>query len=196
MIYKKFQTLIKKLYSKEKLARTFFSIEETLKEKRTWKWLGFGMIVYGIPAIYRAITHSPELPFLPSVSPPNEYIPANLYEKLLINFIAPGGVGAKIGEIYFEKYYGKKFSGIKKYLSRLFGSVTTTSAWTSIQYLGYTTYETYIKHGGPWGGNPWESPSVYPFNLLMAIFVAPFFPYVVDCLKGKYKRLRGKFRNF
>jgi len=183
MVDKKFQTLIKKLYEERMVARTLSALKETLKEKRTWKWLGFGMVVYGIPAIYRAITHNSELPFLPSISPPNKYIPANLYEKLLVNFIAPGGVGAIVGEEFIKKYCRCELSKIKKYLSRLFGSVTTTLAWTSIQYLGYTIYETYIKYGGPWGGNPWESPSVYPFNLLMAIIFAPLFPYVVEYLE-------------
>lgn len=120
---------------------------------------------------------------IPVIEPPNPYIPSNLPEKLIVNFVAPGGVGAVIGETLVNKITEDKISGLKKYISRVSGSLTTTSIWTILQYLGYI--QSYIW---PHGENPFEGPIVYPFNLFIAITLAPLAPYIADFINSKIRR--------
>ena len=159
-------------------------IKETFKDKRVQKWLAAGVSVYGAPAIYRYITRNVNLPFVPFIESPSEYIPQNLPEKFLVNPVAPGGVGAVLGETLLEKTIEKKASGWKKYASRLLGSLTTTSIWTGIQYTGYVICDK-MNYQWPSGGNPFEPPNFYPFNLSIALTLAPLVPYVVDYVKSK-----------
>ncbi|MEM5811589.1 MAG: hypothetical protein QXG91_02505 [Candidatus Aenigmatarchaeota archaeon] len=147
------------------------------KEKRKIiEWLIGGATIYGTPAIYRYITRSPIL--LPEIETLPPYIPSNLLEKLIVNSVAPGGVGAIIGEAAFNK-------SIRKYIRRIMGSVSLTSIWTLIQYIGYYICDI-IKYEWPSGGNPFESPNTYPFNLLMALTIAPLFPYLIDYFHSKF----------
>jgi len=173
----KLKEYAKKLYSIDLL-------KKAISEKK-W-WVIGGAIVYGIPATYRAITRNPMI--FPPIESGNAYIPSNLYEKLVVNFVAPGGVGAVIGESYLEKLYGKA-TGLKKYLYRVVGSVSLTGLWASLQYIGYLVCDT-LKYSWPSGGNPFESPNVYPFNLFIAVSLAPFLPYFIDGVKRVYKKLK------
>jgi len=175
---------IKDLY---KVKNIYDRLKETVKDRRVLKWLGGGMFVYGLPAIYRYVTKNSLLPCLPVINTPSDYIPSNLPEKLIVNFVAPGGTGAVIGETLVEKSTGQTISGMKKYLSRVGGSLVTTGVWTGIQYLGYTLSNIF-NYQWPSGGNPFESPITYPFNMLLALTLAPLAPYVVDYAKKLYKK--------
>jgi len=178
----------KSLYEAKNLTlKSISTIAQSLKERK--RWIATGITIYGLPAFYRAVTRS-DLP-LPLFETSNEYIPKNLIEKLLVNPIAPGGVGAVIGETFIEKFTNRKNKGLRKYLSRVFGSIVTTGIWTGIQYLGYTVCDM-LKYEWPSGGNPFESPNVYPFNILIAISLAPLVPYAADLLKLKTKRNRER----
>jgi len=178
----------KSLYeAKNLILKSIQAATQSLKERKGW--IAAGITIYGLPAFYRAVTRS-DLP-LPLLETSNDYIPKNLVEKLLVNPIAPGGVGAVIGETFVEKLTNRENRGSRKYLSRVFGSLTATSIWTGIQYLGYTVCDI-LKYEWPSGGNPFESPNVYPFNILIAISLAPLVPYAADFLKLKTKRNRDK----
>ena len=117
------------------------------------------------------------------------FFPSNLPEKLLINSIAPGGVGAILAEKYVEKVLNKNLAGLKKYLIRTLGSISLTSIWASIQYLGYRLSEIYNIQT-PYGGNPFESPNVYPINLLIAGTSAVVATYGIDKLASYLKNIR------
>ncbi|MEM5836621.1 MAG: hypothetical protein QW451_00545 [Candidatus Aenigmatarchaeota archaeon] len=180
------KNLTKRLYEiKDFVDRALYTTKETFKDKRVQKWTVCGIVTYGLPAFYRAITRNPDLPYIPLIVSQNEYIPVNLPEKLIVNPIAPGGVGAVIGETFIKKF--KATERIEKYVSRVIGSVATTTIWTSIQYCGHVLCDM-LKIQWPSGGNPFEPPNVYPFNLLIALTLAPLIPYVVDYLKLKMKR--------
>lgn len=182
------KVFVRKLYEIKGFAsKTFSTLKETLKEERVWKWIGIGIVAYGLPALYRYITKNPNLPYMPLVDTPYEYIPSNLPEKLIINSIAPGGVGAVIGETFVKNFTKKESKKLRKYLSRVSGSLTTTSVWAAIQYAGYYICDI-LKYEWPSGGNPFEPPIIYPFNLFIAASLAPFVPYIADFLKFKIKK--------
>jgi hypothetical protein len=172
-----FKNLLKELYN----IKFSQGIKETMKDKRVLGWLFGGMFVYGSPAFYRYVTKNIIIPYMPLIQSPSEYIPSNLIEKLIVNFIAPGGTGAVVGETFIEKSKGINLSGTKKYLARVFGSVATTSVWAGIQYLGNTICDI-VKYEWPSGGNPFEPPNFYPFNILLALTLAPLSPYLGDLL--------------
>jgi hypothetical protein len=105
--------LIDSLYDlKLKVNKEIHFIKNTIKNKRVLKWLTFGVTVYGIPAFYRAITRNPIV--LPTIESPTPYIPNNPLEKLIVNPIFPGSVGAVAGETFASEKYGKLkgFEGI------------------------------------------------------------------------------------
>ena|GEM_PF-2994327 len=172
-----FKNLLKELYN----IKFSQGIKETIKDKKVLGWLFGGMFVYGLPALYRYVTKNIMIPYMPLIETPSEYIPSNLIEKLIVNFIAPGGTGAVVGETFIEKSKGINLSGTKKYLARVFGSVATTSVWAGIQYLGNTICDI-VKYEWPSGGNPFEPPNIYPFNILIALTLAPLSPYLGDLL--------------
>jgi hypothetical protein len=88
--------LIDSLYDiKLKVNKEIPFIKSTIKNKRVLKWLTLGVTVYGLPAFYRAVTKNPIV--LPIIESPS-YIPNNLLEKLIVNPIFPGGVGAVAGK--------------------------------------------------------------------------------------------------
>jgi len=76
-----------------------------------------------------------------------------------------------MGESFFSSAWREKIKGLKKYFSRVTGSFVATSAWTAVQYVGHRVCET-LKYEWPSGGNPFEPPTVYPFNLVMALSLA------------------------
>jgi hypothetical protein len=181
--------LIDSLYSiKLKIDKEIRFIKNTIKDKRVLKWLMFGVTVYGIPAFYRAITKNPIV--LPTIESPTPYIPNNLLEKLIVNPIFPGGVGAVAGETFASKKYGE-LKGLKKYLARVAGSLSAVSFWTLFQYVGYQICYI-LKFEWPSGGNPFETSIVYPFNLTIALTLAPLVPYLAEYL-SRFKYLKKKW---
>jgi hypothetical protein len=176
--------LIDSLYDiKLKVDKEIPFIKSTIKNKRVLKWLTFGVTVYGLPAFYRAITKNPIV--LPTIESSTPYIPSNLLEKLIVNPIFPGSVGAVAGETFANEKYGE-VKGLKKYLVRVAGSLSAASVWTLFQYVGYQICDI-LKFEWPSGGNPFETSIVYPFNLTIALTLAPLAPYLAEyLLRFKY----------
>ncbi len=153
-----------------------------LKHKGVLSWCFFGVAVYGLPAAYRYITGIEEIQIFPFNKSPSKFIPFNLLEKFVVNPVFPGGVGAALGGERIANRYG-----YGKYVSRVVGSLTATGIWTGIQYLGHFACDI-LKYNWPSGGNPFEPPEWYPFNLLIAVTLAPLVPYAVDYVKSKIKK--------
>ena len=174
--------LIGELY--EILKSSFYVI----KDEEVNKWIYVGITAYGLPALYRYLTRDPTLPFpFIQIKTNNEYIPSNLIEKLVVNSIFPGGVGAVIGEKLISKLKNQKIKDLEKYVSIAMGSLATTSIWTLIQYVGHVLSDM-RKYEWPSGGNPFEGPNVYPFNFLIALTVAPLTPYIAELFKKYLKK--------
>jgi len=105
------RNFVKSLYeAKNLILKSIQTATQNLKERKGW--IAAGITIYGLPAFYRAATRS-DLP-LPLLETSNEYIPKNLIEKFLVNPIAPGGVGAVIGETFVEKLTNRKKRRIEK----------------------------------------------------------------------------------
>lgn len=177
--------LIRLLY---KCYDLFSLVKKSLKEKRVITWVGVGSSLYLMPAIYRYITQNPIIPYFPIIKTQTPYIPPNIFEKLIVNPIFPGGVGAVIGETIVEKT-SNTFYKVKKYISRVFGSVTTTALWSLFQYIGYSISEIMRFEWTP-GQNPFEPPNIYPFNMIIALTLAPLVPYAVEYVKKLYGKVR------
>ena len=150
---------------------------ETLKDRKVIEWIALGMLVYGLSAIYRYATRNPMIG-LPLIEPPNQLIPPNLIEKIIVNFIAPGGVGAAIGETFAQKY-NENLSWGQRHLSRIAGSFVAAGIWTGVQYFGYNLSNIF-NYQWPSGGNPFEPPNIYIFNMIVALTLAPFAPYLIE----------------
>jgi len=199
------EQLLKKLYEIDRLAETYlkphgkalwlyeqcrdFSVWSyrksinLLKDKR-FQWFIAGCTVYSLPAAYRAVTGQGRLPLTPVIESSNEMIPTNLPEKILVNSVFPGATSSVvIGETINKKF---EVSGYKKHVSRLVGAVTGTSLWTLLQYLGYNLCEKF-ELVWPHGANPFESPEVYPFNILVGL-ASMAVPYVVDWINSKRRK--------
>ena len=157
------------------------AFETLLKSRRLWIWEIGGAIIYAIPVAIRLVTGSVVLPVLSLVATPwiGYYIPPNLIEKILVNAFFPGGAGAVAGEIFFSKARSKVLVGREKYVARLYGAFSETAAWSLIQLSGGLLYIA-----GPWGGNLFEYPSVYPLNFLLAS-LSIFTPTILGFLKNK-----------
>jgi hypothetical protein len=155
-----------------------------------WVWEVCGAAIYAVPVAIRLVTGSVVLPVLSLVSTPwvGYYIPRNLIEKILVNAFFPGGAGAVAGEIFFSSAKSKILVGREKYVARLYGALSETAAWSLVQFSGGL-----LGIAGPWGGNLFEYPSVYPLNFLLAS-LSIFTPTVVGFLKNKmanaYHRLK------
>ncbi len=154
----------------------------TLRSKRFWLWEVTGAIIYGIPVAIRFVTKSVEIPIL---SLPgfwiDHYIPGNLVEKILVNAFFPGGAGGVAGELLVSNYKGEEVKGKKKYLARLGGALLQTAAWSAFQFWG--NMQNVI---GPYGGNVFEYPMVYPLNFLLAS-LSIFTPDVLSFVKTRIK---------
>ncbi|MBT0159278.1 hypothetical protein G4O51_04765 [Candidatus Bathyarchaeota archaeon A05DMB-2] len=157
------------------------ALASTLKSRRFWMWQIAGVIIYGIPAAVRFASGSNVLPILGLLETPwiDHYVPGNLVEKTLVGAFFPGGAGAVAGEIFVSNSDGVAVKGRRKYFARLGGALVWVAAWTAFQFVG--NQQNII---GPYGGNIFEYPSVYPLNFLIAS-LAIFTPTIVYFAKSK-----------
>src|SRR3990170_4257045 len=158
------------------------AVMATLRSRRFWLWEVAGAIIYGIPVAIRFVTKSVEIPILnfPGFWI-DHYIPGNLVEKILVNAFFPGGAGGVAGELLISNYKGEEIKGKKKYLARLGGALLQTAAWSAFQLWGNLQNMT-----GPYGGNIFEYPMVYPLNFLLAA-LSIFTPDVLSFAKTRIK---------
>lgn len=156
-----------------------------LQRKRTLLWIIGGALFYGTPAIFRYVEATDFLPFQKYSQPLSNfpYIPgpAFLFEKLIVNFVAPGGVGAVLGDTYASVRAGREPTTKEKARARIAGSIALTIVWTLVQYLGFTLSQM-TSYAFPSGSNPFEGPMYYPLNLVIAILWAPLAPYLTERL--------------
>jgi hypothetical protein len=164
------------------------AVWSTLRCKRFWLWQIAGAAIYSIPFLVRVFTGESELPILSLFAIPwiGHAIPPNLVEKILIQAFFPGGAGAVAGEIFISNHDGKALLGRRKYNARLFGALLWVSVWSLFQFLG--NIQRII---GPYGGNLFEYPTVYPLNFAIATF-AIFTPDVLGLLKKGFMKLYRK----
>jgi len=156
------------------------SFTTLLKSRRLWVWEICGAIIYAVPVTIRLVTGSVVLPVLSLVATPwiGYYIPPNIVEKIIVNAFFPGGAGAVAGEIFFSNAKSKVLVVREKYVARLYGAWSETAVWSLIQLSGGLLYIA-----GPWGGNLFEYPTVYPLNFLLAS-LSIFTPTVIAFLKN------------
>ena len=150
-------------------------------------WLVGGVGVYIAPAIFRAITKVTEI--FPHFYDLPWFLPTNVIEKVLVNSIFPGATSSVvIGDTKWGKYRSfikslSKKLGLEKYerfVGRFTGAAIGALAWTAIQYVGYS--QSYLW---PHGGNAFEDPSVYPFNIAIGL-VSSIVPYAMDKVKSYF----------
>jgi hypothetical protein len=159
------------------------AVKATLRSRRFWVWQLAGVIIYGLPVVYRFVTGSVAIPILnfPGFWI-DHYIPGNVLEKVLVNAFFPGGAGGVAGEVLVKNYNGKTVQGKTKYLSRLGGALLQTGVWSAFQLWGFS-----LMILGPWSsgefGNVFEHYTVFPFNFTLAAF-SIFTPDVVNFLKS------------
>jgi hypothetical protein len=160
----------------------------TLRSRSFWKWQIAGATIYAIPVAVRFATGSNTLPILSLLATPwiDHYVPGNLVEKILVGAFFPGGAGAVAGEVLISNRTGSALEGRRLYGARLFGALAYGAAWTAFQFLG--NLQNIL---GPYGGNIFEYPTVYPLNLLIAAF-AIFTPTVLHLIKLGTTRVRRK----
>jgi hypothetical protein len=164
------------------------AVAGTLRSRRFWTWQIAGAIIYSAPVAVRFATGSNTLPILSLLATPwiDHYVPGNLVEKILVGAFFPGGAGAIAGEILTSKRSGIAVKGRGKYFARLGGALAQTAAWTAFQFWGNLQNIT-----GPYGGNIFEYPMVYPLNFLIAS-LAIFTPTVVYFAKSKLQKAYQK----
>ena len=147
----------------------------TLRSRRLWLWEIAGAILYGIPVAIRFATKNVSIPIL---NFPGfwigHFIPGNFLEKLLVNSFFPGGAGGIAGETFISNFKTGAVRGKTKYFSRLAGALFQTAAWSAFQIWGYLFFVT-----GPYGGNVFEHPIVFPINFALAV-LSIFTPDVVN----------------
>jgi hypothetical protein len=146
-------------------------------------WAALGTLAYGIPAAFRYVTKTLEVPGLPFLKEHPWFIPPNLYEKLLVNSIFPGATAAVvIGESDWKPYksfvqmLSKKIGleGHERHVGHLVGGAIGTLGWTTLQYVGYLQNVMW-----PHGDNAFENPTTYPFNIAFGMISSVVTPYVV-----------------
>jgi len=168
------------------------AIARTIRSRRFWVWQLGGIIIYAMPAAIRLATGSVYLPVLGLFEVPwiGHFIPGNLVEKILVNAFFPGAAGAIAGELLFSNIHGSTFGRRQKYLARLEGALLWTAAWSLFQFWGNMQ-----NIAGPWGGNIFEYPMIYPLNFLLAS-ISIVTPTILGFAKRKiinaYRRLKHK----
>ena len=157
------------------------AIAKTVRSKRFWVWQLAGIIIYAMPATIRLATGHVYLPVLGLFEVPwiGHFIPGNLVEKILVNAFFPGAAGAIAGELLYTNIHGLTFSRRQKYFARLGGALLWTTAWSLFQFWGNLQ-----NIAGPWGGNIFEYPMVYPLNFLLAS-LSIFTPTIIGFAKTK-----------
>ncbi len=161
------------------------AIANTLGSRRFWVWQVCGAIIYGIPVAIRFATGSVYLPILSLLETPwvDHYVPSNLVEKILVGAFFPGGAGGVAGQIFFSFYQGTNLDCKRRYWARFAGAMAQTAAWSTFQLWG--NMQNII---GPYGGNIFEYPMVYPLNFLIASF-SIFTPDVLKFLKSRLVKI-------
>jgi len=157
------------------------AFKNMLRSRRFWVWGICGAVIYAVPAAIRIATGSVILPVLSLAATPwiGMYVPANLVEKILVNAFFPGGAGAVAGEVFFSSAKSKTLMGREMYVARLYGALLATAVWSLIQLTGGI-----LNIAGPWGGNLFEYPTVFPLNFLLAS-LSIFTPTVLGFFKNK-----------
>ncbi|MBI1978820.1 MAG: hypothetical protein HYS62_02020 [Candidatus Aenigmarchaeota archaeon] len=155
-------------------------LEALLKSlSKNKKWIIVGAIIYLIPVIYRLTTENSFVPFLDNTlflyQRSSQIIPVNL-ETLGALFLIPSAIGAIIGVSFLENLFSRRFSGLEKYVGRVFGSLFFAVGWTAMQFSGFV----FFNPVGPWGNLLWSGPDVYARNLLVALTVGPLVPYAIE----------------
>jgi hypothetical protein len=168
------------------------AVASTLRSRRFWVWQIAGAVIYATPVAIRFATGSVYLPILSLLATPwiDHYVPGNLVEKILVGAFFPGGAGAVAGEILVSNRNGVAIKGRMKYVARLGGALAQTAAWTAFQFWGNLQSIT-----GPYGGNIFEYPMVYPLNFLLAslsIFTPDVLHYAKSGVMRVYRRFSGK----
>ena len=150
-------------------------------------WQIVGAIIYGIPVAIRFATGSVYLPLLSllEIRWIDHYVPGNLVEKILVSAFFPGGAGAVAGEILSSNRGGFPVLGRRKYLARFGGAMVQTAAWSVFQFWGNLQNIT-----GPYGGNIFEYPMVFPLNFLLASF-SIFTPDVLSFVRSVLTRSKS-----
>ena len=168
------------------------AIAGTVRCRRFWVWQIGGIIIYALPATVRLATGSVYLPVLGFFEVPwiGHFIPGNLVEKILVNAFFPGAAGAIAGELLYSNIHNSTLNRKQKYLARLQGALFWTAIWSLFQFWGNMQ-----NIAGPWGGNIFEYPMVYPLNFLLAS-MSIFTPTIISFARTKiiavYHRLRCK----
>ena len=160
------------------------ALKKMFRTRRFWVWFICGALIYSVPAAIRLATGNVNPPILSLVDTHwiSMFIPSNLVEKILVNAFFPGGAGAVAGEIFFSNAKAKTLIGREKYVARLYGALLAVAVWSLIQFSGDV-----LGVAGPWGGNLFEYPTVYPLNFLLAS-LSIFTPSVIYFFKNKIVR--------
>jgi hypothetical protein len=153
----------------------------TVRSRRFWVWQVGGILIYAMPATMRLATGSVYLPVLGLFEVPwiGHFIPGNLVEKILVNAFFPGAAGAIAGELIYTNIHGLTYGRRQKYFARFEGALLWTAAWSLFQFWGNMQ-----NIAGPWGGNIFEYPMVYPLNFLLAS-LSIFTPTIVGFARTK-----------
>jgi len=157
----------------------------TLRSRRFWLWQIAGAAVYAIPVVIRLATGNVALPVLSLLEIPwiGHWIPGNLVEKILVNMVFPGAAGAVAAEVYFQnKNLHMQTSVRRMYLNRLVGAMLWVTLWSLFQLWG-----NFQNIMGPYGGNLFEYPMVYPLNYVIAAF-SIFTPTITGFIWRKIRR--------
>jgi len=174
-------------FDKEILTQKLYNLGnatyKTLKDKNTWKLLGLGAVVYGAPVLYRYLTGDSTLPGIPLL-PETKYTSSNIIEKLIVNYIVPGGIGGCVSQKFFEYFKDEKIEGKLKYLARLPGALAFIGGLTLIQTCGLAN-EFWANFPT---GIPWEPEKLYPFNFIYGTFAGLTAKDTFDYFKNIFKK--------
>lgn len=163
----------------------FSAVIESLNKNK--KVVLIGAILYLAPVIYRLATKNSVVPFLNKTlflyHRDLQITPVNL-ETFGATFLIPCAVGAVAGESLLENIFNRRFTGVEKYLARLFGSLSVAFVWIALHFIVSSFFNT----ATPWGNNLWAGTGAYARNLLIALVVGPLVPYAVEFIYRKVRR--------
>ncbi len=160
------------------------AIEGLDKNKR---WVVSGAILYLIPVFYRLFTKDSIVPIINGTlflyHKNFQVTPVNL-EMIGLTFLIPCAVGAIVGNSFLESLFERRFAGVEKYLSRVFGSLAFAFLWISLHFFGHN----FFNPSTPWGNQLWSGSEYYVRNLLLALFIGPLIPYLIELIHKKFKK--------
>ena len=146
-----------------------------------------GAVLYLLPVIYRFATKNSIVPILDNTlflyHRNSQITPVNL-ETLGLTFLIPAAVGAVVGASFLESVFNRRFTGMEKYLARVFGSLSFAFLWIALHFIGYSFFNPVL----PWGGHLWAGTEAYARNLLVALVVGPLVPYIFEFIYRKVRR--------